>query len=141
MKKHFNKELPVTKKDVVDFENSRKCWISDNVFMNGDVKVTDHFHVTGKYRGPLHRDCDIKVELNQKIHIVFRRLKNYDSHLIIEQLGKFNFTINVITNGLEKYMSLNIDNKLAFIDSFQFLSSSLNIFVKNLSKQDFKYLS
>ena len=38
-------------------------------------------------------------------------------------------------------MSLNIDNKLAFIDSFQFLSSSFDIFVKNLSKRDFKYLS
>ena len=43
MKKNFNIELPVTKKDVVDFQNSRKCCISDNVFMNGDVKVTDHF--------------------------------------------------------------------------------------------------
>ena len=61
--------------------------------------------------------------------------------MIIQKLGKFNFTINVIPNGLEKYMSLNIDNKLAFIDSFQFLSSSLDIFVKNLSKRDFKYLS
>ena len=31
--------------------------------------------------------------------------------------------------------------KLSFIDSFQFLSSSLNSLVKNLDKNNFKYLS
>ena len=53
------------------------------------------------------------------------------------ELGKFNFKINVIPNGLEKYMSFNV----IFIDSFQFLSSSLNSLGKNLGKHDFKYLS
>ena len=38
-------------------------------------------------------------------------------------------------------MSFTINNKLSFIDSFQFLSSSLDRLVKNLSKDDFKYLS
>ena len=40
-----------------------------------------------------------------------------------------------------KYMSFTINNKLRFIDSFQFLSSSLDSLVKNLSKNDFKYFS
>ena len=38
-------------------------------------------------------------------------------------------------------MSFNINNKLAFIDSFQFLSSSLDSLVKNLGKDYFKNLS
>ena len=46
-----------------------------------------------------------------------------------------------IPNGLEKYMSFNINSKLVFYDSFQLLSSSLNSLVKNFGKNDFKYLS
>ena len=38
-------------------------------------------------------------------------------------------------------MSFSINNKLSFIDSFQFLSSSLDSLVKNLSNYDFKYWS
>ena len=38
-------------------------------------------------------------------------------------------------------MSFNINNKLCFIDSFHFLSSSLDIFVKHLVNNDFMYSS
>ena len=38
-------------------------------------------------------------------------------------------------------MSFSINNKLSFIDRFQFLSSSLDSLVKNFNKDDFKYLS
>ena len=38
-------------------------------------------------------------------------------------------------------MSFNINNKLTFIDSFHFLSTSLDSLVKNLGRNDFKYLS
>ena len=59
----------------------------------------------------------------------------------MQELAKFNLKINVIHNGLEKYMSFSINNKLSFTDSFQFLSSSLDFLVKNIGKDDFKYLS
>ena len=49
--------------------------------------------------------------------------------------------MNVIPNELEKYMSFSINNNLSFIDSFQFLSSSLDSLVINLGKDDFKNLS
>ena len=38
-------------------------------------------------------------------------------------------------------MSFSINNKLSFIDRFQFLSSSLDSLVKNFNKDGFKYLS
>ena len=83
----------------------------------------------------------MNLELNHKIPIVFHNLKNYHSHLAMQELDKFNLKIIVIPNGLEKYMSFTISNKLIFIDSFQFLSSSLDSLVKNLSKIDVKHLS
>ena len=58
----------------------------------------------------------------------------------MQELGKFNHKIS-IPNGLETYVSLRINNKLSFIDSFQFLSSSLDSLLKSLGNDDFKYLS
>ena len=89
-KKHFNKELVMSKADNEDFENSTKSWICDNTYADSDVKVRDNCHITGKYRGSSHRDCNINVKLNYKIPVVFRNLKNYDSHLIMQELCKFN---------------------------------------------------
>ena len=48
--------------------------------------------------------------------------------------------LNVIPNGLEKYMSFSIDSKLVFIDSFQFIRFSLDSLVRNLGENDFKHL-
>ena len=45
----------------------------------------------------------------------------------MQDLGKFDFEINVVLNALEKYMSFNINIKWIFIDSFQNLCSSLDI--------------
>ena len=59
----------------------------------------------------------------------------------MQELGKSDLKINVIPNGLEKYMNFTINNMLSFIDSFQFPSSSFDSLVKNLGKDDFKYLS
>ena len=78
MKKHFNKELVMTNEDNEDFENSTKSWICDNGYINSDVKIRGHFHITGKHRGFAHRGCKINVKLNHKIPVVFHNLKNYD---------------------------------------------------------------
>ena len=84
-----------------DFENSTKCWICDNVCVEGIVKIRDNFHATGNYRDSAHRDCNSKVKLNHKIPMVLQKLKNYDLHLIMQEPGKFDFKINFILNELE----------------------------------------
>ena len=56
----------------------------------------------------------------------------------MQKLGKFNFKIDAIPNGLEKYISFNINKKLIFIDIFQDLSSLLDDLVKELGRNDFK---
>ena len=54
---------------------------------------------------------DINLKLNHKISLVFHNLKNYDSHLIMQELGKFNLKIHFVTNGLERYMNVTIKSK------------------------------
>ena len=83
-----------------------------------DVKVRDHCHITGKYRGSEHRNCNINLKLNHKTPVVFHNIKHYVSQFIMQELGKFNLKRNVIPNKLEKYTSFAIDNKLIIIDSF-----------------------
>ena len=54
---------------------------------------------------------------------------------------KHHLKINVIPNNMEKYMAFMLGNHLNFIDSFQFMSSSLDKLVSNLPKEAFKYTS
>ena len=75
MKNHFNKEVVMAKEENEDFKNLSKCWICDDDYVDNDVKVTDHCHITEKYRGSTHRDCNINLKLNHKIHVVFHNLK------------------------------------------------------------------
>ena len=71
---------------------------------------------------------------------MFHNLRGYDSHLIFKELSKSDCNIDVIPNGLQKYMSLNLNKKsIVFVDSMLFMNSSLDKLVKNLN--DFKYLS
>ena len=81
------------------------------------------------------------MKISKKAPVIFRNLKGYDSHLIFKELSKFNVKIRVIPNGLKKYMAFKINKNLVFIDSMQFMNSSLVKLVKNLNDKDFKYLS
>ena len=59
----------------------------------------------------------------------------------MQQINKFNEEIRVIPNGLKKCMAFTINKNLVFIDSMQFMNSSSDALVKNLSDNDFNYLS
>ena len=54
---------------------------------------------------------------------------------------KCQMNINAIPNNMEKYMAFMLGNPLSFLDSFQFMSSSFEKLVSNLSNQSFKYTS
>ena len=110
MKKYFNKEFVMAKKDNKDFGNSTKCWICENDYIDYNVKAKGHCYMTGKYRGSAHRDPNTNVKLNEKNLLVFHSRKNYDSHPIMQELGKFNLKISIISNGMEKYMIFSINS-------------------------------
>ena len=59
----------------------------------------------------------------------------------MKDVGKFDVKVSAIPNGLEKYMAFTVNKNLVFIDSMQFMNSSLDSLVKNLSDNDFIYLS
>ena len=46
MKKHFIKELVITTENNEGFKNFSKCWICDNDYVDNDVIVGDHCHIT-----------------------------------------------------------------------------------------------
>ena len=91
MKKHYNKELVKSKEDKEDFENPTKCWVCDNVYVDGDIIERGHCQ-----RGYAQRDLKINVRLNHKILIVFHNLKKIWQ--IKQELGKLNLRINVMPN-------------------------------------------
>ena len=157
-KKEFNKPLRMTKEDEKEFQKAKECHICNKKYINEDIKVRDHCHITGKYRGSAHQECNLKLTVNPeevKIPVIFHNLRGYDSHFIMQEIGaivknhaytnkkgeKCQMNINAIPNNMEKYMAFMLGNHLTFIDSFQFMSSSLEKLVSNLPRKLFKYTS
>ena len=139
MNEYFNKNLIMTEEENL-FQKSNDCWICKKFISSDEDKVRDHCHVTGKFRGTAHESCNLNFQLTNKVPVIFHNLRSYDSHFIFNELDKFDVKIKVIPNGLEKYMAFFFNKNLVFIDSMQFMSSSLDKLVKNLSDKDFKYL-
>ena len=105
MKKHFNKNLIISEEEEHLFQQSNSCWICKKLIDNDEEKVRDHCHVTGKFRGAAHWNCNINFQLTKKVPVIFHNLRGYDSHLTFNELDKFDVKISVIPNGLEKYMT------------------------------------
>ena len=104
--------------------------------------VRDHCHITGKYRGAAHNVCNLKLRINPKttiIPVVFHNLRGYDAHHIMQEIGNINSNIKCIPNNMEKYISFSLGN-LRFIDSFQFLLSSLDSLVASNKPEDFEIM-
>ena len=143
----FNKPLKMTNEDEESFKEATHCHICEKKYRVDDVPVRDHCHVTGKYRGSAHQTCNLKLKIsaeNIKIPVVFHNLKGYDSHFIINELGELikkgeEISINVIAQNAEKYMAFYIGKHLSFIDSLQFINSSLDRLAGNLEDRDYIY--
>ena len=156
MKKEFNKPLRMTKEDEEEFQKAEACHICDTKYTEKDIQVRDHCHITRKYRGSAHRECNLKLSIKPdelKIPVIFHNLRGYDSHFIMQEIGeivkkhtytnkkgkKCQMDINAIPNNMEKYMAFMLGRHLTFIDSFQFTSSSLEKLVGNIPRESLKY--
>ena len=56
------------------FEQNNICWIC-NKLIDGDEKVRDQCHISGKYRGAAHWNCNINLEITKKVSVIFYNLK------------------------------------------------------------------
>ena len=157
MKIEFNKPLRMTKDDEEKFQKAEECHICDKKYTDKDIRVRDHCHITGKYRGSAHQECNLKLRVNPeevRIPVIFHNLRGYDSHFIMQEIGAIvkkhtyknkkgevkQMNINAIPN-MEKYMAFMLGNHLTFLDSFQFMSSSLEKLVSNIPRESLKYNS
>ena len=59
IKYKFNKPLKMTEKAEINFKKADSCHICNNKSINKDIIVRDHCHITGKYRGSAHQDCNL----------------------------------------------------------------------------------
>ena len=120
------------KKNNINQESGSTCWIGNKLIDHDNEKVRDHCYVTGRFRSAAHWSCNIILQLTKKVPVIFHNLRRYDSHLIFNELSKFDVKTDVIPNGPEKYMPFFLNKKLVFIDSMQFMNSSLDKLLKNL---------
>ena len=97
-KKHFKKNLVMTEEEEHLFQQSNNCWICKKLIDNDGEKVRNHCHITSKFRGAAHWDCNINFQLTKKVPVIFHNLEGYDSHLIFSELKTFNLKYNVVPN-------------------------------------------
>ena len=144
--------------DQKDFQSATHCHICEKKLFrdketNKILKVRDHCHFTGEYRGAAHTECNLKCKKPLILPVIFHNLQGYDSHLFIKQLAKVSGELTCIPSTEEKYISFSkkimVDNyyskrmrkpfpknfEIRFIDSFKFLQDSLADLVKILNHQ------
>ena len=65
--KYFKTNFPtkITPEEEVQFQQSTICWLCEGSLLDCDEKVRDHDHLTGKYRGAAHSNCNINVKQKQ----------------------------------------------------------------------------
>ena len=81
---------PLTNEEKETYKNQKICFICEKEFSTDkkNLKVRDHCHYTGKYRGAAHSYCNLRHKIPKEIPVVFHNGSTYDYHFITEQLAK-----------------------------------------------------
>ena len=141
---------PLTDYEKLLHANANICFICEKPFGNDKnaIRVRDHCHYTGKYRGAAHSACNLQYKIPKNIPVVFHNGSNYDFLLIIKQFAKdFKDPFSYVGENTEKYITFSIyilkkadvDKKpiayqIKFIDSFRHMPQSLSNLVDNLAE-------
>ena len=140
--KNTKKDIIMTQEFKEDFENNNICRFCEKEILCD--KVRDQCHLTGKNRGPAHNTCNINVKQKDSnfIPFAFHNFSNYDCHMFFKRLvhlKKDNVKFKIIPKTNEENIVVKY-GCIRFIDSYRFLSESLDKLVQNLDQDDFKIL-
>jgi hypothetical protein len=145
VKNLYDSKLPMkdlTLEQINQFNSATKCHICQLDFDDDELRVRDHDPLTGLFRGAAHNGCNLLYQCPRFLPVLMHNLSNYDMHFICQNLTIDDLDITVIPSTEEKYISLSkkVSSKfeIRFLDSFRFMSSSLDSLAKNLCKSQFK---
>ena len=134
------KPMQLSVEEEAEFQAATHCYMCEKEFQTKSmnyIKVRDHNHATGEYRGAAHSICNLNKKRSKHIPVFFHNLRGYDAHLIMRGIHRSagKKQIKVIPNNMEKYVSFQLGS-LRFLDSLQFLGpgASLNALAKNLTE-------
>ncbi|XP_045477928.1 uncharacterized protein LOC123683076 [Harmonia axyridis] len=127
-------DIDMTSKQEVEFRKATHCHICEESFKPGEKKVRDHNHLLAEnnYRGAAHEGCNINYKDSHTIPVVFHNLSGYDANFVIKDIAtRMEGKIELLPITKEKYISFtkHYDEycvNFRFIDSFRFMSSSLD---------------
>ena len=122
----------LTSAQKIAYAECTTCTICNSDIESCDVKVRDHCHISGQYRGAAHSACNLNFKIPKYIDVYFHNLA-YDIHFLIKELDFSQGEIKVIANTEEKYIAVTKKIggvELRFLDSFRFLSASLDSLAK-----------
>ena len=156
--------IPLTNEEIKIYENQKQCCIcKKGIFRNKKdkykhIKVRDHCHDTGKFRGAAHSTCNLRYNLPKKIPIIVHNRSTYDDHFIFKQLSEeFEGQFKCLGENTEKYITYSVPIKkdvanvnddddgggskkektakyrLSFVDSCRLIQNKLSDLVDNLS--------
>ena len=127
-----------------DAEDEKDCYYCSKPLFREKFRdaVKDHCHIIGKFRGAAHNVCNLNFRINPKrtiIPVAFHNLRGYDAHHLMQVIAEVDGNLKCIPNNMEKYISLSLGN-LRFIDSFQFVLSSLESLVSSNKPEEFEII-
>ena len=105
---------PLSKEEQKIYHNSKYCHICKKVFCKNKnhMKVRDHDHYTGKFRGAAHSVSNLRHSTQIGIPVFFDNGTNYDFNLLIEEFAnEYKSGINCIPLNTNKYMSFSVPTK------------------------------
>jgi hypothetical protein len=69
----------MTGSDWQSFKKAKHCHICKKKEL-GEERVRDHCHVTGKFRGAAHNECNINYKYTGRIPVIIHNARGYDTH-------------------------------------------------------------